>query len=228
MNWTKTPKLDAAVAKASSNTELAFEGMGSLKDPMDKKVDTLMKKAWEACISGLRALAAANCVSRGLKFWLDRLQELLENNTPRADILKNLPVLKTSALFLADASLEGFRTMVKSMAMQNSARRAVWLKTWKDGDSSSRSNICAIPFKGDHVFGPELEKILEHTADKKKGFPVKKKTGFVPNKTFFRKSGENRPYRAQGGKNKWTSRKRQGSNSLFTPAKTPAKSPKSK
>lgn len=229
MAWTKMPKLDAAVAKASSSTELAFEGVGSLKDPMDKKVDTLMKKAWEACVTGLRALAAANCVSRGLKFWLDQLQLHLENNTPRADILKNIPVLKTSALFLADAVLEGFRTMVKAMATQNSARRAVWIKTWKDGDATSRANICSIPFSGDLVFGPELEKILEHNADKKKGFPVKKKPYVGPGKrNFFRKTGDNKNYRPQAGKNRWNQKRRQGSSLLFTPAKNPPKSPKSK
>ena len=35
--WNKNPKLDAPLSKVSKNSDLAFDDMGTLKDPMDKK-----------------------------------------------------------------------------------------------------------------------------------------------------------------------------------------------
>ena len=42
--WNKTPKLDAAFSQVSRHTDLAFEDMGILSEPMDKKMDSLLKK----------------------------------------------------------------------------------------------------------------------------------------------------------------------------------------
>ncbi|KAM9296560.1 CDK5 and ABL1 enzyme substrate 2 [Gastrophryne carolinensis] len=45
--WEKCPKLDAPFAKISKGAGLAFEDFGVLNDPLDKKMDSLLKKAWE-------------------------------------------------------------------------------------------------------------------------------------------------------------------------------------
>ena len=43
--WNKIPKLDAAFSLVSRSTDLSFEDMGILKDPMDKRMDLLLKKS---------------------------------------------------------------------------------------------------------------------------------------------------------------------------------------
>lgn len=40
--WNKVPKLDALLSKISKNSHFAFDGMGTLKDPMDKRGDVLL------------------------------------------------------------------------------------------------------------------------------------------------------------------------------------------
>lgn len=67
--------------------------------------------------------------------------------------------------------------------MTNSARWALGLESW-NGDATSKLRLCGLPISGDHLFGPELDSILELTADKKKSVPdVKKKSA---SKQFFR------------------------------------------
>lgn len=73
-----------------------------------------------------------------------------------------------------------------------------------------KPNYVVYPFEGDLVFGPDLEAILDRTAEKKKAFPVKKKVIPQGNKNFraFRKTpdmkenGYKRPWRAQRGRGK--------------------------
>lgn len=67
-------------------------------------------------------------------------------------------------------------------------RRAFWLKTWEE-DYASKNKLFNIHFDGNLLFGPELEKVLERSADKTKGFPFKKKTR-QKEKTFFVTTGE--------------------------------------
>lgn len=53
--WNKVPKLDALLTKVSEKTDLAFDDLGSLGDPMDKRGDVLVKRAWDASSIGLKA-----------------------------------------------------------------------------------------------------------------------------------------------------------------------------
>lgn len=44
--WNKTPRQDTAFSQVSRHMDLAFEDMGVLSDPMDKRMDSLLKKTW--------------------------------------------------------------------------------------------------------------------------------------------------------------------------------------
>lgn len=64
---TKCPKLDAAVAKKSKRSDLSLDYMGYLKNPLDRKMDALLKRSWESSaytffIPGV----ASTCVPRNL------------------------------------------------------------------------------------------------------------------------------------------------------------------
>ncbi|CAJ0953011.1 unnamed protein product [Ranitomeya imitator] len=154
--WDKAPKLDAAVAKASKRAALPFEDMGSLKDPLDRKADTFLKGTWEMAAGSLRPAVAATCTARSLMVWLEQLESQLKEGASRSSILSALPVIQDAAAFLSDASVDSVRMAARAAGLSNAARRALWLKCWS-GDIQSRSKLCAIPCKGEYLFGPTLD-----------------------------------------------------------------------
>ena len=193
--WNKNPKLDAPLAKVSKRTDLAFDDLGCLKDPMDKRGEILLKRAWDASTIALKPALAATCVARNLECWLNQLQAHITAGTSRQQILKSFPLLMKAVGFLADASSESVKLAARSAALVNAARRSVWLKTWT-GDAASKLKLCGLPFSGDHLFGPGLQEALERTQDKKKAFPERKKKD--GNRKFFRgfkqnQKDDNRP-----------------------------------
>ncbi|XP_073429908.1 uncharacterized protein [Dendrobates tinctorius] len=204
-SWDKAPKLDVAVAKASRRFALPFEDMGTLKDPLDKKADTLLKGTWESAGGNIRPAVAATCTSRALMVWIDQLERQIREGVPRDKILESMPMIRGAAAFLADSSADSIRLSSKTAALSNAARRALWLKCWP-GDLQTKMRLCAIPCEGKFLFGETLDDILEKAGDKKKGFPnlgPVSATGFkrsFRNKKFFQR----RPPRDQ----KWEDRRR--------------------
>ncbi|CAJ0963854.1 unnamed protein product [Ranitomeya imitator] len=164
------PKIDVQVARVAKKTALPFEDSSQLKDPLDRKIESLLKKSWETSTSALRYNIASTCVARSLFRWIQELESHISQGTPREEVLDSLPILHRATGFLADASLESIRVAARSLVQTNSARRALWLKMWS-GDVTSKIKLCSIPFKGDYVFGPSLDDILEKATDRKKTLP---------------------------------------------------------
>lgn len=44
----KTPKLDATLSQVSKKSDLSFEDSGNMKDQMDRRFETLLRRAWDA------------------------------------------------------------------------------------------------------------------------------------------------------------------------------------
>ncbi|XP_071967883.1 uncharacterized protein [Engystomops pustulosus] len=199
--WNSFPKVDVQVTKIAKKTDLPFEDSIQLKDPMDRKADSLLKKTWESSMWNLKSNIATTSVSRTLFYWLSELENHIKDGTPREILLETIPVLKSAAAFVADASAEGVRFSAKEGALSNSARRTLWLRQWT-GDFRSKSKLCGLPFQGEYLFGQELDTILEKAADRKKGFPEAKTT---QKKQPFRDQKEKRfPYRGKGKQGKWS------------------------
>lgn len=83
--------------------------MGILKDAMDKRADSLLKKALDSSMANLKLAMASTLVVRNLH-WLEQLKQHIEGGTSREDLLDTRMSTRTSALI-------------------NSVRRALWLKT---------------------------------------------------------------------------------------------------
>lgn len=64
--WNKVPRLDSAFSQVSRSTDLAFEEMGVLRDPMDKRMDLLLKRSWQLVMSNLKPPMATTCVASNL------------------------------------------------------------------------------------------------------------------------------------------------------------------
>lgn len=108
------------------------------------------------------ALGSAMCIS--LHMCNKSLDSLLSSNTPVEEIRESLPLI---AKFLAEAAAGSVKSIARTFARVNSARRAIWLKSWKaDMPITSKNKLCAIPFKGKLLFGSTLEIVLMHSADK--------------------------------------------------------------
>lgn len=168
--WQEVPKIDVQVAKIAKTMTILFKDSSRLKDPMDRKSDGLLKRVWECSVATINTNIAATSVARAMGLWLNQLENHLKLKTPREVILDYLPLLKMATAFMGDASAESIRFASRSGTLSNTARRALWLKTW----TASKKKLCEIPFSSSYVFGPVLDTILERVADKKKGFPEEK------------------------------------------------------
>ncbi|XP_072002898.1 uncharacterized protein [Engystomops pustulosus] len=196
--WDTCPKMDVQVTKIVKKTDLPFEDAAQLKDPMDRKSDSLLRKAWETSMLSLKTNLASTSVARNLLYWLNELESHIKEGTPRSTILENFPLLKSATAFLADSAAEGIRFASKEGALTNSTRRALWLKQW-NGDIRSKAKLCSLPFSGEFVFGPELDAILERASDKKKGFPERS----IPKKQPFRDFKKD-SYKDKGKRGRWS------------------------
>lgn len=116
--------------------------------------------------------------------------------------------------YVANSSAESVRMSARSSALANSARRALWLKTWQ-GDIASTVKLCGIPLTGDLLFGPGLEAVLDRPADKNKPSPIKRKLpvqskkGFCPQSRMgvSKPQGQKKPLaQRERGSNFWPSR----------------------
>lgn len=96
---------------------------------MDKRADSLLKKAWDSTLANLKPAMASTVVAKNLEHCLEQLKAHIEAGTPRKDLLETLPVLMKAVGYIADASAESVRMSARSSALINSTRRALWVKT---------------------------------------------------------------------------------------------------
>ncbi|XP_044159938.1 uncharacterized protein LOC122945122 isoform X1 [Bufo gargarizans] len=167
---------------------------------MERKADALLRKSWEASMYNIKTNIAATSVARSMYLWLGDLENHLSNKTSREEILQSIPLLKSATGFLADASAESIRFCAKEAGLFNAARRALWMKSWS-GDRISKQKLVSIPFSGEYVFGPVLDKILEKAADRKKGFPEER--SYRRNQSFQSYGGQNKAGRGKGKSSHW-------------------------
>lgn len=179
----KTPKLDAALSQVSKKSDLSFEDSGNLKDQMDRRAETLLRRAWDANAAAMAPALASACVARNVDAWLGRLSTHVSRENNSKEVSESLELISKAVAYLADAAVESVRNTAKSAALLNSARRAVWVKSW-EGDHMSRSRLCGLPFEGSQLFGPGLDQVLSRSAEKGKKFPVKAKR--ERSRKFFR------------------------------------------
>lgn len=209
-SWSRPPKLDVSIAKVSKKSALPFDDGGTLQDPLEKKQDTFLKKAWEAAAASFKPNIAASCVARSLSVWLEQLEDHIRDKTPREALLASIPTLKNAASFLKEASTDGLKLSAKAAALSNSARRALWIKKWS-GDVGSKSKLCSIPCEGEFLFGSVLDDLLQKAGDKAKGFPT----------SFPRR--QPRPFRDQRGRRSFDKRRQdsqRGKESYKNPKKS--------
>ncbi|XP_077107227.1 uncharacterized protein LOC143764961 [Ranitomeya variabilis] len=115
--WLKAPKVDAAVASTSKKSLLPVEDSGSLQDPLDRKADTILKRAWESCTGAFRPAISATCTARSMLVWLNDLEEGLKSGLSRDRLISSIPLIRGATAFLADSSADSIRLAAKSAGL---------------------------------------------------------------------------------------------------------------
>lgn len=128
------------MAKVSKQSDLSFEDTGNIKDQMDQRAETILRRAWEANAAGMSPALASACVARNADKWISQLIDHVSRTSKSEEVLDSLDVIGSAVAYLADAAVETVRTTAKSGALLNSARRALWVKTW-GGDNSSKTRL---------------------------------------------------------------------------------------
>lgn len=80
--------------------------MGILKDTMDKRADSLLKKAWDSTLANLKPAMASTVVARNLEHWLEQLKGHIEGGTSHKDLLDTLPVLQKAVGYMVAESVK--------------------------------------------------------------------------------------------------------------------------
>lgn len=74
--YNKCPKLNTAVAKVSKRSNLSFEDVGLLKDLLDRKMDSVLRRAWKSSATsfnlspGIWFLDVSSCRSTYRRLWV--------------------------------------------------------------------------------------------------------------------------------------------------------------
>lgn len=122
----------------------------------------------------LKPAMATTCVARNLENCLNRMKSHITAEFPKQKIVDSL-----------QPYLLQWHTLWMPIRMSaNSARRALWLKTWPS-DAASKNRFVAFPLPGVLLLGAGQESILDCTADKNKWCWVKKMKACVCVFFFF-------------------------------------------
>lgn len=159
MSALKVPAVDPPVASLSSSS-IPVDGDCLSRDCTNRKTEVSLKCNFELSAFTFRAASANSVMSRAAFIWAEELADM--KKLPKAAKMKKLPL---AAAFTADAFLDAMHLTL--MSSNFSARRALWLHSWK-GDAGAFSELINTPFEGGKLFGASLDAILVETRDKRK------------------------------------------------------------
>ncbi|XP_041431213.1 uncharacterized protein LOC121397783 [Xenopus laevis] len=209
--WDNPPKVDAAVVRLARKTTLPVDDAAAFRDPMEKRIETNLKKTFIAAGATCRPAVAMTSTSRAMKVWLNNLKDAISSNVKRSGLREMLSELKLAVDFMTDTSLDLVHLASRTMALSVSSRRALWLKPWL-ADSASKVNLCQLPFEGEMLFGEKLDSIIKKASGGKSVFLPQEKRfrrqGGRPSSPInrsFRGSRQPRYGRTAGRQTKWKS-----------------------
>lgn len=178
--------IDSFVASLVGRTSLAEDAV--LKDPVDKKVDSSLKKVYSGSHLALRAGIYGTYVSQSLLSDIKSLYQSMDDATDCSSLLEHI---ERQVEFLSDVSFDVVRASALSSGACVAARRNLVLRDWKT-DSAQKACALRLPFKGTMLFGEELEDKLHKLFKEKKHSSSFKQSSAVSvsskPKSFFRPS----------------------------------------
>lgn len=165
---TTPPLVDASVMRLARHVTLPMEDAVSFRDPLERKVDLDLKRAYSAAGGACRPAIALASVSRAILAWTANLERALRSDMDRDRIIAGLQELRLAGDYIAEAAIDVVRSSSRAMLHTVTAKRALWLRPWL-ADPTSKSNWCKIPFDGSNLFGGKLDSAISKVSGGKSG-----------------------------------------------------------
>lgn len=191
------PSVDASIMRLARNTTLPLEDAVSFRDVLDRKIDSDLKKAYQAAGGACKPAVALTSVSRAARAWTDNIEVALRRGLDTDQIVKALDELKLASDFIAEAAIDTLKCSARAMLYSVTARRALWLKPWS-ADPSSKQTWCRIPYDGKALFGEKLDTAINRVTGGKSGLIPQdrnKRKKFAARAAFQQKARDARTYR---------------------------------
>lgn len=178
------PTVDASVMRLARNSTLPLEDAVSFKDVLDRRIDSDLKKTYQAAGGACKPAVALTSISRATRVWSDNVETALRQGVGSEEIIKALDELKLASDFIAEAAIDVLKCSSRAMLYSITARRALWLKPWS-ADPTSKQSWCRIPYDGKALFGEKMDTAITRVTGGK--------SGLIPQDRSRRKRFANRP-----------------------------------
>ena len=186
-------QVDSLVSSLVGRTSLNEEAI--LKDAVDKKVDSSLKKVYAGMHLSMRAGIYATYVAQSLITDFKHLFSSLEEGEECSALLDSI---ERQVEFLSDVSFDVVRSSALAGGASVAARRNLLLRDWKT-DSSQKAAAFRMPFEGSLLFGADLEeKIHKLFKEKKHSSSVKQVSAPVQQQKSFRQPSRRQRRQARG------------------------------
>ncbi|KAM4695716.1 lamina-associated polypeptide 2, isoforms alpha/zeta-like [Rhinophrynus dorsalis] len=159
--WETAPEIDPLFSHFCDEGSMLASGVGNFQDIADNKMDNLLKMSFTASGAALRPNFAIAWVSRAIGQWCDLLVQSIRKDAPKEDLLRLVARVNLANNYLGDAALNGVNFTARASALSVAARRALWLKACP-ANMATKNLIVSLPFRGKVLFGPELDKLVDH------------------------------------------------------------------
>ncbi|PIO36992.1 hypothetical protein AB205_0020720 [Aquarana catesbeiana] len=164
------PAIDAAISSVNNSLTCPVDNAQMLRDPVDKKMESLLKDVFSLAGSVAQPAVAAIGVCQYLRDHIKQVIKVLPEQ--QAQGLANLPA---ALCYVVDAIRDSImQTSRLSLGLVH-IRRILWLKTWS-AEAPCKKLLAGFTFRGERLFGEDLDNYIKRiSCGKSTLLPVKKK-----------------------------------------------------
>ena len=167
--WT-LPVVDAAISCVNKSLTCPVENIQVFKEPVDKRLETLLKASFTTAGAVIQPAVAAIGVCQALT---DQTRQMLKViPAQQAEELSDIP---RAMCFAVDAIKDSIQQASRLSLFLVHMRRLLWLKNW-EAEPPCKKLLAGFPFHGERLFGEDLDKYIQTISSGKSTLlPVKKK-----------------------------------------------------
>lgn len=119
----QVPDVDAPIVPLQSPGLLSEDSQGSVHDNLDKRIDTVLRRAHEATAMAIKASSIASVVSRAAIVWARKMLQLLPETDKR--LLEGASRLLKAAAITSYATLDALVFCSRALASTTVARHSI-------------------------------------------------------------------------------------------------------
>ncbi|XP_021569339.1 lamina-associated polypeptide 2-like [Carlito syrichta] len=133
----------------------------------DKQLDTAFCRAYEAAASALRVATHTAFVAKAMQADISQVAQILSSDPSRThQALGILSKTYDAASYICEASFDEVKMAAHTMGNSTVGRRYLWLKNCNISPAS-KNKLAVTPFKGETLFGGEVNKVIKKHGNKK-------------------------------------------------------------